>query len=307
LSVRISNGRVYHKGQFIESSVHIDNGLITGIGREFEKDSEETFDARGYLVIPGLIDVHSHLRDGAFSYKEDFRSGTQAAIAGGFTTVLDMPNSVPPVNTVDRLLDRMKVAEDRGIFCDVGFYATPSSPEIVEGLVDAGAIGIKAYMAKVIEGTSYSTFDEISRLIDACTSSEIICSIHAEDPQHLAEFKGLTAREHSAAHPPIAEIEAIKKITRAAKSTTGAVHVAHISTSRGLELIERAKALGANITCEGTPHHSMLTAERIDGSESRYIVEPPIRSESDAVSIRSGIKSRLISILATDSRFRSPS
>lgn len=300
LSTRIANGRVYYKGQFIESAVHIDNGLITSIGREFEKDHEETFDAGGYLVLPGLIDVHSHLRDGALSYKEDFRSGTQSAIAGGFTTVLDMPNSIPPVNSVQRLVDRIKVAEDRGIFCDVGFYATPSSPEIVEGLVNAGAIGIKAYMAKTIEGTSYSTFDEISSLINACASSKIICSVHAEDPQHLTEFKGSTAKEHWSAHPPIAEIEAIKNIIHAAKSTKGAVHVAHISTSKGLELVERAKALGVNITCEGTPHHSMLTTERIDGSENRYIVEPPIRSQNDMVSIRRGIKSRLISILATD-------
>lgn len=300
MSIRISNGRVYYKGHFIESSVHIDNGIITGIGKEFEKGSEETFDATGKLVLPGFIDVHAHLRDGDLSYKEDFRSGTQSAIAGGFTAVLDMPNSEPPVNTTQRLVKRMEGAEDRGIFCDVGFYATPSSPEIVEDLVCHGAIGIKAYMAKVIEGTSYSTLDDISRLISACTSSEITCSFHAEDPKQLAEFKGLTAREHWAAHPPKAEIQAIKMLIQAAEPIKGAVHVAHISTSQGLELIEKARARGVNITCEATPHHSFLSTEMIDGGDSHYIVEPPIRSQNDAASIRMGIKSRLVSILATD-------
>ncbi|MFQ6010765.1 MAG: amidohydrolase family protein, partial [Nitrososphaerales archaeon] len=231
MSITIQNGRVFYRGQFIESSVRIDNGIIRGIGREFERDSDETFDARGNLILPGLIDVHTHLRDWDLSHKEDFNSGTRSAIAGGFTGVLDMPNSSPPVTTKQRLVERMESAKERGIFCDVGFYATPSSPEIVAELVGQGVMGIKVYMARVMEGASYSTSGELDPLLKACESSGIICSVHTEDPKHLTEFKGSTAGEHRAAHTPKAEIEAIKLLIGSAKTAQGHVHVAHISTS----------------------------------------------------------------------------
>lgn len=299
--INILNAKVWLKRKIIEAGISIIGDRIAKIGKESTLlKAERVFDAGGRLVLPGFVDVHAHLRDFELSYKEDFLSGTAAAVAGGFTLVLDMPNNKPPTTTPDVIKARAEKAK-KNIYCDVGFYATPKSPENVRELVNSGCIAIKVFMAKSLDGEKYSTEKEIYDLIKETSSLGITLSIHAEDPKMIKRFKDApSAHSHAKAHPIKAEENAISIAIEAAKKAHGRLNICHVSTLGGLIRIKRAKRNGVDVTCEATPHHSTLTNKVFEKFGNIAIVEPPLRSKIHTEAILKGILDGDVDILATD-------
>jgi dihydroorotase (multifunctional complex type) len=299
--VNIVNAKVWLRREIIEAGISIVGDRIIKIGKESALlKAEEVFDAGGRLVLPGFIDVHAHLRDFDLSYKEDFLSGTAAAVAGGFTLVLDMPNNKPPTTTPEVIKARIEKAQ-KNIYCDVGFYATPKSPEQVRELVNSGCIAMKIFMARSLDGEKYSTEKEIYDLLKETSSLGIMLSIHAEDPKMIKRFRNTTsAYLHAKYHPIKAEESAIEIAINAAKKAHGRINICHVSTFGGLIKIRRAKKNGVDVTCEATPHHSILTNEVFEKFGNIAIVEPPLRSKKHSEAILKGILNGDIDILATD-------
>jgi len=297
-SINIVNGRVWVGAKFTEAGISISNGIIQKIAKEHRlPEAVGKIDARGKMVFPGFIDVHAHLRDAEYSYKEDFQSGTSAAVAGGFTTVLDMPNTSPPIINAEALRKRIKSAKGK-IYCNVGFYGTTNNPSIAAELAEAGCIAFKAYLHKAIDGVTFDP-EKIANLMVAARKDRRLVCFHAEDPT-LIDKNTKTPENHLRAHPVKAEVSAIEQIIKIASLNHGKVHICHLSTKEGLRLITEARKTGIDISCEATPHHMLLNSAIIDQFGGLAAVEPPLRTQDDSAAILDGVSAGLIPIVATD-------
>ena len=158
----LNNAKAYINGQIVDCSIAIEEGKIFKIGKETQMPSaDEKTNLKSHLVLPGLIDEHVHLRDEGKAYKEDFHTGTAAAAAGGFTTVLDMPNNKPVTMNVDALRNRMALAQRR-ILVNVGFYSEfPKKLAEVQDIVSEGAVGFKLFMGSQIGGLNIDDDEEL--------------------------------------------------------------------------------------------------------------------------------------------------
>src|SRR5947209_11252897 len=149
-NILVEDADIWNGTGFRRGSILIEEGRIKRIARSISNGGIETIDGSGLKALPGLVDVHVHLRDMELAYKEDFATGTAAAAAGGFTTVLDMPNTLPPTDSASRLVEKQKVAAQK-IYVNVGFHAAAvSDSSEIESLADAGAFSLKLYMPRHI-------------------------------------------------------------------------------------------------------------------------------------------------------------
>ncbi|MBH58820.1 MAG: hypothetical protein CMO19_00160 [Thaumarchaeota archaeon] len=286
MDVNIINGRVWINGNLEEANISINNGKISKLtNKENIQEADETIDAKENIVFPGFVDVHTHLRDSEFSYKEDFDSGTKAAIAGGFTTILDMPNTSPPITNVGELNNRQKRANNN-IFCNVGFYCSPVNANDINELKISNAIGYKIYLHKPFPDQDLSDKNLIEIMYKIKENNGIL-AIHAEDHNW---FDGII-------HTNEAEIKAIKRITDLAKLTKCKIHFVHVSTKEGLGIIKQNKK-ELDVSCEATPHHTILNTDKIKGRE--YYCEPPLRDKENQESILNSIIKGDIDMIATD-------
>lgn len=285
LVLNIINGRVWTGNQLEEIGISIEGDKIIKVSNEMNLlKAENTIDAEDNIVFPGCIDVHSHLRDSNLSYKEDFISGTSAALAGGFTTILDMPNTKPPITNVKELIKRQKEASEK-IFCNVGFYCSPINNNDIEPLIKSNAIGFKIYLHKPFENQELSR-DNIETMMRNIEKNNSILLIHAESPDL---FKNNN-------HVVESETVAIEQMIKLAKKTKCKIHIVHVSTNKGLKIITDNKHK-IDISCETTPHHMILNTEEI--IEGQHC-EPPLRDRNNQQAIFEGIKNGNIDMIATD-------
>ncbi len=281
-------------------------GVILKLGKESELPAaEETLDGRNRLVLPGAIDAHVHLRDQQLSYKETFETGTAAAIAGGVTTVLDMPNNDPPTNTLSNLRGRMRLAKER-IHCNVGFYAAPNRDATeTRQLLRGGAIGLKVNMLKPI-GPSLRN-SELEESLREASNERKVTTFHAEDGatvqarrRRLERSGRRTYQDFSLAHPPLSEISAVEKALILTHTARCQAHLAHISCQAALLKILSAKKARQNVTSEATPHHLFLDSETLNRIDGLGIMTPPLRSLGDRTALWKAFARGLIDICASD-------
>lgn len=287
LIINIINGRVWIKGQLENIGISIENGKITKILKQKDlPEADKIIDANNNIVFPGCVDVHSHLRDSEFSYKEDFTSGTSAAVAGGFTTVLDMPNTNPPIINSKELLKRQNKAKDK-IFCNIGFYCSPINKMDIKQLIRSNAVGFKIFLHKPFENQDLSE-DNLINIMNEIKQNDGILAIHAEDP-NLFDNKNN--------HTVESEVEAIHKIIELAEKTKCKIHIVHVSTKEGIDIIKR-KRKQIDISCEATPHHMILNTTKIE--TKTHHCEPPLRNTENQKAIFENIINGNIDIIGTD-------
>src|SRR5437899_9208510 len=179
-NILVKDADIWNGKGFTRGSMLIQGCRIKLIGRRITDSGVETIDALGLKALPGLIDVHVHLRDMGLAYKEDFATGTAAAAAGGFTTVLDMPNTVPPTDSASRLIEKRRVAAQK-TYVNVGFHAAAvSDSHDIESLADAGAFSLKLYMPKPIAPFDVENDKAIEKMMRTAGRVGTPVTVHAE-------------------------------------------------------------------------------------------------------------------------------
>lgn len=277
-----------------------EQGLIEYIGRQEPPAQGEVLEAGGRLLVPGLVDAHVHLRDWGEAHKEDLSTGTKAALAGGFTTVAEMPNTKPPITAAALLERRFRDIRQRA-YCHVGVWSSPSSPAAAAELAALGTLGFKLYLHRPLDGADYSRQEALAPFFEQAARLGLPVVVHAELSSLLRPLgEAYDAHEHARAHPPEAELEAVRSVLELSARTGTRLHIAHVSLAGSLRLIQRARAEGRAVSCEATPHHLLLSARELGRLGRLGIVEPPLRQARDAASLRRGLKSGLVQVIASD-------
>ncbi len=284
----LENCKIIAHNSLVEASVAIDEGKIESISKKPSlPDSYETIDLKGKLVLPGIVDVHVHFRDPGYTEKEDFSTGSRAAVAGGVTTVCDMPNTSPRTDTSEKFREKRKIAEKKA-YVDFGLHGMLSS-SIEEGkkLLNEGAVSLKLY-PDVCDDSNFSEIDD----------DQSIITVHPEDPSFLNEtLDSKDVDGFISARPDKAEVSEISKIL--SMVTKVQPHFCHITTEKSLDIISKAKG-GKDISCEVTPHHLFLDRSHLREYGTMAKTYPPLRSELDKEKLLFGLKKGLIDVIATD-------
>jgi dihydroorotase len=304
----LTNAKAYLNGEIVDCSIAIEDSKIQKIGKETQMpNADQKTDLHNLLVLPGLIDEHVHLRDEGRAYKEDFASGTAAAAAGGFTTVLDMPNNDPVTMSVQTLQNRMRIAQ-RKLLVNVGFYSEFSQKlDEAPDIISEGAVGFKLFMGNQIGGLN---IDDDQAMVDGCKEVarlKVPLAVHAEDRAMLAanEEKLKHAKKSGTAdflraHTEAVELTAIQRLLKVSEQTDVRLHFCHVSTEEGLEVIGEAKKSGRKVTCEVTPNHLMLSIDDLKRYSQMAIMAPPLRSKTHVEALWRGIEEGLVDAVGSD-------
>jgi dihydroorotase len=304
----LTNAKAYYKGQIADCSIAIEEGKIEKIGKETQMPkADEIIDLHNLLVLPGLVDEHVHLRDEGKAYKEDFASGTAAAAAGGFTTVLDMPNNDPVTMSAETLQNRIRIASWK-ILVNVGFYSEfPKNPLEVKEIVGAGAIGFKLFLGSQVGGSNVDDDRSLQEAFKAVVPSNLPIAIHAEDrvmlltnEQKLRKTKNNSIYDFERAHTETVEQKAIRRILKLTEQIGVRLHFCHVSTEGSINIIMQAKKLGRKVTCEVTPNHLILSNEALKKYGQMVIMAPPLRSKTQVDALWKGIEDRVLDTVGSD-------
>ncbi|MGI8423832.1 MAG: dihydroorotase [Chloroflexota bacterium] len=309
--ILIRGGRVIDVGAGIDErlDVLIAEGVVARMGAGLAAEGAHIVDAGGCIVSPGFIDLHAHLREPGFEQKGTIATETLAALRGGFATVCAMPNTNPPsdsASVVEALIER--IARDAHvrvlpIGCTTRGRAGAEVAELAE-LAAAGCIAFSDDGNPVANGTIFRNALMLAGALGLPISE------HADDPGlsggGVMNEGRVSERLGLAGQPAASEIAAIARDLALCEATGGRLHIAHVSTARGIELVAEAKARGLPVTCEVTPSHLYLTEEAVfgDGREPAYDsaakINPPLRTESDRRALVAAVNAGLVDAIATD-------
>lgn len=277
------------------ADVGVQAGKIAAIGDLSSLQAVERVDVAGLTIMPGVIDSHVHFREPGAEHKEDLESGTRAAIAGGVTTVFEMPNTSPTTTDAGALADKLKRAAGRA-WCHHAFWvgATPENAEHL-GELEAlpGTPGVKLFMG-ASTGSLLVPDDPSIRTVLQHGQRRV--AVHSEDHTRLTERKSLMSKVPTAAeHPFLRDSEcarlATNRLLKLSAETRRPVHILHVSTLDELPLIDEARAQGLGTTCEITPHHLWFAApEAYERLGSLVQMNPPIRGEDHRSALRAALK-----------------
>ncbi|MGB3367156.1 MAG: dihydroorotase [Acidaminobacteraceae bacterium] len=249
-------------------------------------------DCSGLTITPGLIDVHVHLREPGFSSKETIESGTNAALKGGFTDIVVMPNTNPRITDIETLNianEMIKKSAVINVHQSAGISLNLDSKHSVDykSLYDHGI--------RVFTDDGYTTMDENIMLsaLEFTEDTEALVMSHCEDHNHSLSYKAKPS-------PNFVESNIVKRDIELCKSKHMKLHLTHVSTLESLKLIDEAKKNGLNVTCDVTPHHIALDNEDIDVLNPIYKVNPPIRAKEDVDYLTEGILNGLVDMIASD-------
>jgi len=287
--LEVKNGRVFTANGQMSIDIWIKDGRIAAMGGAHR--AEERINARGMLVLPGAIDAHVHFRDPGPNYKEDWASGSAAAVAGGVTTVIDQPNTSPRTLDARTFAEKLDIASHRSRvdFCLNG------GPGNIDELAAAGA-------AAIGEIFSYEHSDEqLQKILVEAETAGMLASLHAEDGLIIKEKTAPLLSRHdpevySQARPAAAEAVAIEKCL----SWASRLHICHLSSAQGLERVAKAKRDGRKVTSEVTAHHLLLNIKDYKKQGSYLKMNPPLRSQADNDALWQGLRCGTIDILASD-------
>jgi len=306
MNLLIKGGRVIDPSQGLDGvlDVVVEGGLVKEIGKGLAAPAgAEVVDAAGKYVLPGLIDMHVHLRDPGLEYKEDIVSGTAAAVAGGFTSVCCMPNTKPVIDNkavATYIITRAKAAG----FCNVYPIGTITQGMGGERLSEMGELKESGCVAVSDDGRPVKSAELMRRALQYAKGIGIPVISHAEELELVGEGtmnEGFTSTELGLKGiPRVAEDIATARDVMLAEYTDSPLHIAHVSTSGSARIIREAKARGVKVTCETAPHYFTLTDDAVRGYNTNAKMNPPLREAADVAAIKAGLKDGTIDCIATD-------
>jgi dihydroorotase len=286
-----------------ELDLLVGDGKVTEVAEEIDAPEAEVIDATDKIVTPGLIDMHVHLREPGFEHKEDIKSGTESAAAGGFTSVACMPNTEPVVDNatvVNYINDKAKINAKVNVFPIGSITKGLEGKELAEigFMKEAGIVAISD------DGETVMNSELMKLALEYVKAFDLPVISHCEDKTltengvvHEGYYSTVTGLD---AIPAAAEDIIVARDIRLAEMTGTPLHIAHVSTKRAVELVRDAKARGVQVTAEVTPHHFTLTDEAITTFDTNTKVNPPLRSSEDVAVIKEGLADGTIDVIATD-------
>lgn len=294
---------VLHSG-IIEADILVEDGKVVAIGRDLRGDS--MFNARGKLIFPGVIDEHVHMREPGLTYKDDFKNGTKAAAAGGVTTVLEMPNTKPPVDSAKRLIEKAQLLTPKA-HVDFGLYGVihNANAQKFEEIVEAGAIGFKIFLGPTTGNIPSPDDGTLFEVLEKSAKMNVVLAFHAENGDLVRYFmEKFRHRNDPAVHtnsrPSICEEESIRKLMLFSRETGGRVHIVHMSAKEGVRILREARSRGINMTGETNPHYLLLSRKDYKKFGTSIKVNPPIRGEEDREELWRAVNDGTITALASD-------
>ena len=299
----LKGGTVYRDGKFIDADVSIVGERIETVAPGiFPREEDEVFDVRGCRVIPGLVDVHVHLREPGFPAKETIRTGTEAAAHGGFTTVCAMPNLDPAPDSPESLGVELEKIHREAVVKVLPYGCITRGQKGYGELVD-----FEALCASVVGFSDDGRGVQDAALMEEAMRRAARCGkpivAHCEENELLRGgyiHDGVYAREHG--HRGICSESEWRQVARdveLAARTGCRYHVCHVSTKESVEIIRKAKAAGIGVTCETAPHYLILCDEDLQ-EDGRFKMNPPIRSRADREALIAGVVDGTIDVIATD-------
>ena len=264
---------------------------------------EEVIDADGMWVLPGLIDMHAHLREPGFEYKEDIFTASRAAAAGGVTTIVCMANTDPVNDNPSVTQYILRKASSVGLVKILPVGAITRGLEGKE-LSEMGLMKEAGIVAVSDDGRSVADASIMRRALEYASTFSLPVISHCEDKNltgsGVMNEGALSSRLGLAGVPAVSEEVMISRDVLLSDYTGVPIHITHISTKGSLEIISRAKQQGIKVTCDATPHHLLLTEERVKAYDTNAKVNPPLRNESDRLALIEGLRMNLIDCIATD-------
>ena len=300
----MKNAQIFRDGAFCEGDLLIEDGKIAAGKPPFsESGCDSVFDFSGMYIFPGLADVHVHLREPGFSYKETIASGTAAGARGGFTALCAMPNLHPAPDTPEHLAQEQEIIRRTGRIPVYPYACITMGGQGRGELVDFQALAAAGCVAFTDDGKGVQSGVDMEEAMDAVRKTGKCIAAHCEDESLLLGgyiHDGAYARQHGhrgicseSEWGPIArDIELVRK-------TGCPYHVCHVSAAESVALIRAAQAEGLPVSCETAPHYLLLCDEDLQ-EDGRFKMNPPLRSRADREALLAGVKDGTIGILATD-------
>lgn len=305
MTILIKNGYVLDPATNTEGVMDllIDEGVITQVCSDINTKADEVIDGTGLYVMPGFIDLHVHLREPGFEYKETIQTGSKAAAQGGFTTICPMPNTNPCIDSKYMVEYLLLKAKEEAIVNIVPIGAVTKGQlglELadIKGMAEKGAAGISEDGKSVMNTKVYK-----QGMIEA-QKNDMVVFAHCEDKDLVQDGvlnEGSKAIELGM--PGISnsvEDVIVARDILLAKDTGVKLHLCHCSTKDSVVLVDMAKSKGLPVTAEVCPHHFTLRDEDIIGDDSNYKMNPPLRSQEDIQALKDGLKNNIMDVIATD-------
>ncbi len=299
----ICGGDVVFADRVEKADILVAGGKIAKIGKNLRAEGAEKIDAKGKTVFPGLIDMHVHLREPGFEYKEDIASGSAAAVAGGFTQICCMPNTDPVCDNAAVVGYIAARAKQTGL-CKVHPIGAITKGEKGETLAEMGKMKEAGAVAVSDDGKPVMNARIMRLAMEYASDFGLICLSHCEDKDlvdggvvnegynsTLAGLKGI---------PRAAEEIMLSREIILAETLNKRVHICHVSTKGGVQLLREAKARGVRVTAETCPHYFTLTDDVITSFDANTKVNPPIREAEDVEAIKAGLKDGTLDCIVTD-------
>ena len=308
----VLNGRVV-MSSLRSCAIAAKDGKVSWVGASSNApEARIVIDATDLVVLPGVIDVHVHMRDPGATYKEDFRSGTAAAAAGGVTTIFDMPNNNPPTKDVEALRLKAKAADEKALV-DYALYGalTKGNGGEISPLISAGAIGFKWYMADTTGHVAPPLGPEVRAELAAVGKGGRRVSVHAEDDlvinrrsSKLKERGRIDPLAHYESRPEIAEERAVRRAITIAGEAKCDLHIAHLSSAAGAQEVRQAKRSPrrrrGTVTAETCPQYLLLDKDDYATKGSMMKCNPSIKRKEDRLALWGAVDDGTIDMIATD-------
>lgn len=305
MKLLVKGGRVIdpENGRDELLDILVNNGKIAKIGKNIRAKDAQILDAQGKIVCPGFIDIHVHLREPGFEYKEDLATGTRAAAAGGFTTVCCMPNTDPVIDNMAVARFIKEQSQRRGVInvLPIGSITKKQGGEELSEYTDLLAAGCVAFSD---DGRPVMRSDVMRNALEYSKMFGVPLLTHSEDTYLSAGgqmHEGFYSTFYGLKGIPAAAEEAmVARDIILTRLTGGKLHICHASTAGTMELIRQAKAEGLQVTCEVTPHHLTLSDELVGSYDTDTKVAPPLRSHEHIEALRAALLDGTVDCLATD-------
>ena len=284
--------------------LEINKGVISKLSKSTGKQTDG-IDATGKLLLPGLVDLHTHLREPGREDSETVLTGSQAAVAGGYTAISSMANTNPVADTAGVVEQIYRLGKEAGL-CDVNPIGAVTKGLNGEQLAELGAMADSIAGVRIFSDDGKCVSDPLimRRALEYVKTFNGIIAQHAQEPRLTINAQmnegSVSARIGLPGWPAIAEEAIIARDILLAEHVQSRLHICHLTTAGGVELVRWAKQRGIQVTAEVTPHHLLLTDDLVENYDPIYKVNPPLRTQKDVMALREGLAEGIIDIVATD-------